>query len=365
MKHLRLLLLSLLTVIFAGRLAAADNTPKTLWDAAQGTLVFTFDAESYGPGSSITVGSKGYTASKAWSFDFTTAYDAATLPWVEANSDVKKVVFAPNFIDARPTRTTFWFYGFENMTTIEGLEYLNTSQVTNMMSMFYGCSSLTTLDLKTFNTDELLAINDMFYDCKSLTSVDLSSFNTEKVENMSGVFENCESLTSIDLSNFNTPSVKLLSGMFKGCAKLASVDLSSFDITKVVYSSQMFSGCEALTSIYCASGADWSGIENTEGMFTDCSSLIGKGGGNQYAWSDTGVDGTYAKVCTATQDGYFTCNNVNVLYDENKKALIFTGSSRYEVDDAVTSDGVSYDVSEIFDLTLSQDMSSMKFLGSL
>ena len=46
---------------------------------------------------------------------------------------------------ARPTSTRAWFAGMSNLTRIEGLEYLNTSETTDMHAMFQDCSSLTTI----------------------------------------------------------------------------------------------------------------------------------------------------------------------------------------------------------------------------
>ena len=46
--------------------------------------------------------------------------------------------------------------------------------------------------------------NYMFYGCNSLSSIDLSNFNTQNVTNMEYMFSRCNSLSSIDLSNFNT-----------------------------------------------------------------------------------------------------------------------------------------------------------------
>ena len=60
----------------------------------------------------------------------------------------------------------------------------------------------------------------MFYGCSSLTNIDLSNFNTNNVTDMSWMFSECSSLTNIDLSNFNTNNVTDMSGMFSGCNKL-------------------------------------------------------------------------------------------------------------------------------------------------
>ena len=53
-----------------------------------------------------------------------------TAPW--AMEEIKKIVIAPSFADHRPTSTARWFRNFGNLTTIEGLEHLNTSCVTDM-----------------------------------------------------------------------------------------------------------------------------------------------------------------------------------------------------------------------------------------
>ena len=46
-----------------------------------------------------------------------------------------------------------------------------------MKSMFYGCSSLETIDLSNFNTFNVTDMNYMFYGCNSVKSIDLSHFD--------------------------------------------------------------------------------------------------------------------------------------------------------------------------------------------
>ena len=45
---------------------------------------------------------------------------------------IQKVIIEPSFADYRPTSTVGWFGNLKKLTTIEGLEHLNTSCVTNM-----------------------------------------------------------------------------------------------------------------------------------------------------------------------------------------------------------------------------------------
>ena len=100
------------------------------------------------------------------------------------NANVTKVVFDSSFAGARPTTTSGWFYDMENLQSITGMSYLNTSEVTNMSWMFYNCSKLTSLDVSHFNTSKVTDMKMMLGSCWELTSLDLSSFNTSKVTDM-------------------------------------------------------------------------------------------------------------------------------------------------------------------------------------
>ena len=81
------------------------------------------------------------------------------------------------------------------------LSNFDTSNVTDMRSMFSSCSSLTTLDLSNFDTSKVTSMRSMFMSCISLTSLDLSGFNTSKVTTMSGMFDYCYELTNLTLGN--------------------------------------------------------------------------------------------------------------------------------------------------------------------
>ena len=167
----------------------------------------------------------------------------------EVNTTTARVVFDASFRDFRPTTTAKWFYDCNALKQIEGLEYLNTSEVKDMSRMFWGCSALTSLDLKHFNTQNVTNMECMFRRCKALTSLDLRSFNTQNVTDMSSMFDGCKALTTLDLQNFNTQNVTDMYGMFWNCAALASLDLQNFNTQNVIDMRLMFSGCSALTSL--------------------------------------------------------------------------------------------------------------------
>ena len=185
---------------------------------------------------------------------------------------VERVVFDPSFAQARPTTTAYWFYEMENLTTITGLNYLNTSEVTNMLGMFWGCKYLTSLDLSSFNTANVTDMRFMFNKCENLTSLDVSSFNTANVINMLAMFWDCKNLTSLDVSSFNTSNVTDMSAMFENCGKLTSLDVSSFNTANVTDMRFMFNKCENLTSLDLSS-FNTANVINMESMFYGCNNL--------------------------------------------------------------------------------------------
>jgi surface protein len=151
-----------------------------------------------------------------------------------SNANVTNVVFDPSFAGARPTTTYSWFYLMKNLLTIEGIEYLNTSEVTNMWRMFGWCSELTSLDLSHFNTSKVTNMAYMFYRCTGLTSLDLSSFNTTNVTDMSAMFYYCSNLTTIYAGEeWSTEAVANSSQMFNYSTSLVGGQGTTYDANHV------------------------------------------------------------------------------------------------------------------------------------
>ena len=162
--------------------------------------------------------------------------------WISKNSYVKKVVFDASFANARPTSCNEWFFSCSNLTTIEGIEYLNTAKVTNMNYMFDNCESLKSLDLTKFNTENVTSMKFMFEACTTLTSLDVSNFNTAKVTDINYMFSNCSALTTIYASdNFVTNQVTNGNDMFNGCEKLNGYDGSKTNYKYANYKTGYFS----------------------------------------------------------------------------------------------------------------------------
>ena len=217
------------------------------------------------------------------------------------------------------TSTAYWFYGFTELTTIEGLEYLNTSNVTDMAGMFGHCYQMTSIDVSHFDTSNVTDMSAMFNMCYNLSSIDVSHFNTSNVTNMESMFNYCKKLTILDLSNFNTANVTNMSRMFESCQELKRLDLSSFNTNNVTNPWSMFSGCSSLTRIYVSDQWKASSLGYTSGMFSNCTSLVG-GAGTVYDSNHT--DGSYAHIDGGTDNpGYLTERGIEpyaVLSSDNK-----------------------------------------------
>ena len=123
--------------------------------------------------------------------------------WNTNQKNISKVVFEASFANARPTNCYAWFLNFKNLTQIEGIENLNTENVTSMRNMFYSCSSLTSLDATNFNTANVTNMNYMFFGCNKLKEIYVSDkFVTDDVISSRYMFLNCSSLSGdIDYSD--------------------------------------------------------------------------------------------------------------------------------------------------------------------
>lgn len=186
---------------------------------------------------------------------------------------IQTVVFDESFKHARPKSCDQWFYLFEGLTKIEHLDYLNTSEVENMGSMFSKCTSLETLDLSSFNTEKVTNMFEMFVGSTNLRTINLpKGFIGSNVTDLNGMFRGCASLTELDLSGSNAEKVKDMGWMFYGCVALSNLNLSGFKTGSLTDMRYLFSSCRSLESLDL-SGFNTENVTSMESMFSECSSL--------------------------------------------------------------------------------------------
>ena len=285
----------------------AIPTPYVIWCTDNNTLYFSIEE----PEDLATPSYKGHSVGQCWSGE--EVVNSTTSPkWFNYKSgtskmsdNVTKIVIDPSFTSVKPKNCSSWFAGLRNVTQIEGLENLdtseatsmynmfgigstelnlsnfNTSNVTNMSAMFSNCSSLTELDLSNFDTSKVTDMSHMFSDCSSLTELDLSNFDTSNVTDMCFMFDGCSSLTALNLDGFDTSNVTNLCCTFENCSSLTYLDISGFDTSKCTDTSCMFMGCTNLETLKISlstssidteeENSDWE--DYCDGMFSDCSNL--------------------------------------------------------------------------------------------
>ena len=202
------------------------------------------------------------------------------------------------------------------LTEIINLNYLNTSNVTNMREMFLGCSNLSSINVSDWNTSNVTNFSYMFYNCSSLASIDVSNFNTSNAEDFGAMFEKCSSLTSIDTSSFdysnadcsdstvsgsmnpnsstaaglgqmfqdcssatvinmgnvNASTCRNFSGLFNGCSSLTTLNYTNFDVSSAISINFMFRNCSSLSSIDLSS-FNTSNVEYASFLLMGCSGL--------------------------------------------------------------------------------------------
>ena len=271
MKHFYLSLMSALTLaLCAGNVVQAyaqadapaknDNVIYGVMNNATSTLTLYFDD---------MISERG--GSDDWGFDF--------------SDDTETIVLDVSMKNARPTILDHWFEQFVNLTKIEHLDYLNTSEVTEVFGLFQQCTRL--------------------------EKIDLSGLDLSHVTDPRYMFSECESLKTLNLGNLCNNNIEYTEGMFNGCKKLKTLDLSRMNMKKVSNSSEMFKDCENLVTIYCnADLTESDELEKSKDMFLHCYNLKG---GRGTAYNNLHVDAAYARTDGGSSaPGYFTAKATGI-----------------------------------------------------
>ena len=180
----------------------------------------------------------------------------------------------------------------------------------NSSRLFSALSKVKEIKFENFDTSQVTDMSSMFVYCRSLISLDVSKFDTSQVKKMGNMFNKCSSLTSLDVSNFDTSQVTDMSAMFFECSGLTSLDVSKFDTSKVINMSIMFYTCNSLSKIYVSEynettdkGWTTKNVTDSRDMFYAATKLVG-GNGTVYNFSNR--DATYARIDKEGEPGYFT-----------------------------------------------------------
>jgi len=197
------------------------------FNSATGLLRFFRDEEGkYTNGQ--TDGAKTYYAGVE-----STGTTTSIIPWYSQRRSVTSVIIEDAI---KPAETAYWFYEMRNLTSITGLEKLDTSKVTSMRYMFSNCLNLATLDVSHFDTSKVTTMDYMFFKCLNLATLDVSHFDTSNVTDMRSMFNFCANLTNIYASNnWSVGNVTNSTNMFSDCFNLPNFNPSYDDKTNAHY----------------------------------------------------------------------------------------------------------------------------------
>ncbi|WP_125544401.1 MucBP domain-containing protein [Levilactobacillus lindianensis] len=140
-----------------------------------------------------------------------------------------------------PVNSNNLFDNLPNLTGIDNLNLLNTTQVTSMDHMLAGLPKV--------------------------TSLDVSKFDTSRVTTLASMFSGDKILSSVDVSNFETPNLINAGYMFNRDAALKEVNFAKATFSKSV----------VLNSLIAHTGVEKIGLKdfagNTSGIFNQASAL--------------------------------------------------------------------------------------------
>lgn len=150
----------------------------------------------------------------------------------------------------------------------------NLSGVTEL-GIFKGKTTLTKVDLSGC-TSGITSVAGMFYNCSNLETVDLTGVINSNVTSIASVFEGCNKLNNANLNGWDTSNVTDMSYAFKNChtntADNFEISLAGLDFSNVVNMTEMFNGTGA-SVISFPNGANFSKVENIDGLFRNCKGL--------------------------------------------------------------------------------------------
>ena len=277
-------------------------------------------------------------------------------PGLGFDEKIKRVVFVQE--DGRkviaPSNSSH-LLSYKQAASID-LSGLDTSRVTNMSSMFSGCSSLFSLDLSGLDTSQVTDMVNLFSDCSSLSSLCLSGLDTSNVKIMSSMFKNCSSLTSLDLSGFDTSSTTAMGYMFLGCSSLTSLDISGFDTSSAAPGSTwdglnaMFGKCDKLSTVSLSEKFSFRGASDTVQTTLPEGSWLSRSDGKSYTAQQIAEErNNVADTYTRGDIPVVPTTPITVI-DLDKTSFIYSISNppkpkvTVKAGFAVLSEGVDYDI---------------------
>ena len=193
-----------------------------------------------------------------------------------SNTDGQKIV----------AKGSDWFAAFwqKDLHDISGLANLDTSNVTNMRTMFYGNEISDLSPLARWNTGNVTDMNSMFDENQISDLSPLAGWNTSKVTNMGYMFYGNEISDLSPLAGWNTSKVTDMNNMFYGNEISDLSPLANWNTGNVTNMNSMFDENQ-ISDLSPLAGWDTGKVTDMSYMFSsnqisDLSPLAGWNTGN-------------------------------------------------------------------------------------
>lgn len=183
----------------------------------------------------------------------------------EDNTKVKTITFSDALDASNVTAMRYYFSRCTNLQKVSFNNAFKNCNINTIEMMFAGANNITSVDFENINTSSITKLTGLFMNNTTSNSNVindiLKKLDTSNVTNMYRMFYGCTNLTSLDLTSFDTHNVTDMGGMFEDCSSLTSLDLTSFDINNLINNKvtgrgayNLFNGCNKLTEIFVSRG---------------------------------------------------------------------------------------------------------------
>ncbi len=152
------------------------------------------------------------------------------------------------------------FKGCDNLN-MSAIDVPNLNLATNMSSMFNGCSSLNTpANMNTWNTSNVTNMSSMFYYTTNFNQP-IGNWNTINVTDMSNMFGGALNFNQ-PIGNWNTSNVTNMYGMFGGASNF-NQPIGNWNLTALINNEYMLQLCGMDCSNYSSTLYGWANNTNT------------------------------------------------------------------------------------------------------
>ncbi len=146
--------------------------------------------------------------------------------------------------------------------------------LTNLQSVWNGCTNLMDLDLTDFYTPNVATLYYAFTGCVRLQELDLSHWDVKKVVSLYGAFDHCTHLKTLNLSGWETNALTTLRGAFTSCLRLKQIiGIEQLNVTKVTTLQSTFEDCYSLDELPIQNWNITSALTNLYHAFTNCRNI--------------------------------------------------------------------------------------------